>query len=94
LLLAGYRLGVHRGRLLLSGAAAVGAGLIGQRTAADSWPLSFAGAASASGAVGWQVSGRSAVDVEVDATAGLYRRDFKLATSVWPAVLVGFTVAP
>jgi hypothetical protein len=94
LVLAGYRAGVSRRALMLSGAAAVGAGLVGQHTASDNWPASFAVAASASGAVGWRIGRRGSIDLEVEATAALYRREFKLEASIWPALLVGFTVAP
>jgi len=94
LLLAGYRVGARRGRWLVSGAVLVGAGLVGQRTATDSWPLSFAAAAVPTGALAWRMSARAAIGVELDANVAFYRRDFKLAEALWPTALVGVTVTP
>ena len=94
LLLFGYRLGTRRGRLLVSGALLVGAGIVGQRTATDDWPLSFTAAAVPTGAIAWRVSSRTAVGVELDATMALYRREYHLAAAFWPAALVGITLSP
>jgi len=94
LLLAGYRVGARRGRWLLSGAVLVGAGVVGQRTATDSWPLSFAAAAVPTGALAWRMNDRAAIGLELEATVAVYRRDFNLTGSIWPGALVGITVAP
>jgi hypothetical protein len=94
LALAGYVVGARRGRLLLSGGLLAGAGIVGQRTASDSWPVSFAAAAAPTGTVAWRMNDHAAIGAELDATVALYRRDFRVAASFWPAALVSFTVSP
>jgi hypothetical protein len=94
MLLVGYRLGFERGPIFASVGARAGAGLIGQRTVNDAQPIALAAGLSPSAGVSWWLGRHVALALETDLLLAVYRRDFALTTSAWPAVLVGVVGAP
>jgi hypothetical protein len=93
---AGYRWGLdsYQFRAFAYAGADLGGGVIGQAVDGKSNAWTGAGALVPTIGTGYRLGAHSALNLELDVTALLYRRDGEFAVSALPAAFLGFVVEP
>jgi len=91
---AGYRWGVDSSQTFAYAGAQLGGGAVGQAAQGKSTSWTAAGAFVPTLGTGFRLGARSALNLELDVTALLYRRDGEFALSLLPAAFLGFHVEP